>query len=207
MNTHQERRYQTKDIAGMTFGKLTAQRPVQTPSRNHSRHIHWLCSCSCGRTSVTDGTKLRNGHTKSCGCLHTNSGRPPERHGHALSKSNGKRSPTYTSWQCMIQRCRTDLPLHARKDYADRGIKVCARWHTSFLAFLDDMGERPLGTSLDRINNDGGYEPGNCRWATEAMQKGNKSQVGSRREFEKRIAALEAEVMRLRQENENLRMQ
>jgi hypothetical protein len=92
------------------------------------------------------------------------------RHGHGR---DGKRTPTYLSWQNMRQRCHN--PNTPRWDhYGGRGITVCARWD-SFENFLSDMGERPEGTSIDRINNDGNYEPGNCRWATSAEQMSNRS--------------------------------
>jgi hypothetical protein len=92
------------------------------------------------------------------------------RHGQAR---DGKRTPTYLSWQNMRQRCNNpNVPRWA--NYGGRGITVCARWN-SFESFLADMGERPEGKTLDRVDNDGNYEPGNCRWATSAEQMGNRS--------------------------------
>ncbi len=87
-------------------------------------------------------------------------------------KANGKRAPEYHSWSCMIQRC-TNPNRYSWKYYGGRGITVCDRW-LKFVDFLADMGARPPGTSLDRINNDGNYEPGNCRWATPKEQQANQ---------------------------------
>lgn len=91
------------------------------------------------------------------------------RHGHT---SEGKATPTYVSWAHMLQRCENE-DNRAYADYGGRGITVCERWHT-FDNFLADMGEKPVGLTLDRIDNDRGYEPGNCRWATRAVQNTNQ---------------------------------
>lgn len=95
------------------------------------------------------------------------SARPQEhRHGHAAYR--GRPSPTYTAWQNMLARCaRKNHPSYPR--YGGRGVTVCERWQ-DFRNFLDDMGEKPTGKSIDRINNDGAYEPGNCRWSTQREQ-------------------------------------
>jgi hypothetical protein len=97
----------------------------------------------------------------------------PRKHGHAPF---GATSPTYRSWAMMVQRCTN--PRHdAYRYYGARGLSVCDRWRESFAAFLDDMGERPVGTTLDRIDNAKGYEPGNCRWATQREQNRNRKGV------------------------------
>lgn len=94
------------------------------------------------------------------------------RHGHARHGKNGKASPTYCSWIAMRVRCR--LKRHNSNRYKDRGIFVCKRW-SKFENFLEDMGVRPAGKTLDRKNNDGNYTPGNCRWATPKQQANNRS--------------------------------
>ena len=105
-----------------------------------------------------------------------------ERHGHAAFGKDGKRKPEYMIWLGMIQRC-TNPHRKEYKNYGGRGIQVCECWRNSFMAFLADMGERPSGTSIDRIDSDGDYEPDNCRWATRWEQRHNRrivSKIGWR---------------------------
>lgn len=121
--------------------------------------------CRCGAVVVV---RLEHGVPRSSGCRACFFKRQTK-HGHALWRRTSK---TYTNWQQMLARC-TDENVVQYQDYGGRGIKVCERWRHSFPNFLADMGERPDGHSLDRIDNEGNYEPGNCRWATRTEQNRN----------------------------------
>lgn len=145
---------QFKDITDQTFDRLTVKKYVPGPKR-----AAWLCECKCGKTKVVPGWRLRNGSVTSCGCSHV-------KHGQV-------RSPEYTIWNGMIQRC-TNPKNKSYPDYGGRGIKVDPRW-LDFANFYSDMGQRPGPEySIDRKENDLGYEPGNCRWATPEEQVNNK---------------------------------
>lgn len=156
------------------YGRLTAQRPLNAKPRQASHQL-WLCLCACGTEAVVRADHLLSGHTSSCGCvqreiaavIHTT-------HGHSLE---GTRSPTYQSWRSMRERCEIAAHPHYQR-YGGRGIRVCERWlgPEGFANFLRDMGERPSGKhSIDRIDNEGNYEPSNCKWSTMAQQHQNRS--------------------------------
>ncbi len=149
------------NLVGQQFGML-----VVIERARHRGLIAWVCKCGCGsRTTITTGS-LRSGNSKSCGCqTHRFSGSAP-RHGMTNTR-------TFRVWSGAIQRCHNPNSKD-RRNYADRGIAVCERWRHSFENFLADMGEAPKGKSLDRWpDNDGNYEPGNCRWATPQEQLHN----------------------------------
>lgn len=148
------------DLTGQLFGHARALHYIRAEKK-------WACVCTrCGRSFATFGGNLRSGRTQSCGCTLVTHGQS--------SRGIGKASPTYVSWLRMRQRCRNPRHVYFR-NYGGRGITVCDRWRDSFENFLADMGERPEGTSLDRIDNARGYEPGNCRWASRPEQQRNTS--------------------------------
>jgi len=136
--------------------------------------VNTFCVCDCGSFGLIRTGNLRNGVTASCGCLkRENFLKAVVIHGHSRIKSNGglRVSQTYTVWQGIHARCTN--PKHiGYKNYGGRGISVCGRWD-KFENFLADMGEKPEGLSIDRKDNDGNYEPRNCRWATRLEQRHN----------------------------------
>jgi hypothetical protein len=157
------------DLTGQRFGRLTVIR------RHHEkyREAKWECLCDCGNASITRGDHLRSGHTKSCNCLigkaKKGGGKGRFTHGETSNKSV---PVEYEAWHGIKSRC-LNKSNKAYSYYGGRGITICDRWLNSYENFVTDMGRRPKGMSLDRIDNDGGYEPGNCRWATWQQQAEN----------------------------------
>jgi hypothetical protein len=153
-------RYGAVDITGQRFGRWVAVEWTGRSTRRRQRL--WLCRCDCGNTGEITAVSLRNGDPQSCGC----------------SRIHGLREhPLYRTWHNMKQRCgNPNRPIYP--NYGGRGITVCERWTgpDGFPNFLADMGEKPGWATggIDRIDNDGNYEPGNCRWATAKTQRANQ---------------------------------
>lgn len=166
-------KYQIKP--GQRFGRLTVIE--QTSIRKRGQFL-WRCTCDCGTERLIERSSLGNGNSTSCGCIRREKiVARCSRHGNAV---RGSHSRAWHSWRGMIERCTS--PDHiAYSRYGGRGITVCERWR-DFANFIADMGERPSNRSIDRINNDGNYEPGNCRWATQSEQNRNQGPRRRKRE-------------------------
>lgn len=161
------------DMTGKRCGRLIV---LEFSCKTNGGEYTWRCLCDCGNEAHITGYALRSGHTQSCGCLHserTAEARRSEKI-HGLADS-----PEYRSWISMVRRV-TNPASHNYAYYGGRGITICDRWlngdgvRSGVECFVLDMGNRPSATSLDRINNDGNYDPGNCRWATRSEQVRNR---------------------------------
>lgn len=151
------------NLKGLKFGYLSV---VKRAPRTR-RSTLWECVCWCGNPHVVSASNLSSGNTRSCGCMGSKlKAVANTRHGCCHPRTR-----EYSTWKSMRGRCLTKSnPQY--NDYGGRGIKICERWNL-FESFLADMGKCPLGMSIDRINNDGNYEPSNCRWATQKTQSLN----------------------------------
>lgn len=151
------------DVTGKQFGRLTAVKSLGA----FPGGCRWECTCSCGQSAVVCVGRLTSGHTQSCGCLHKEIASATASE---MNRTHGdSKSPEYGTWINMILRCQKN------PNYASRGIKVCPQWAESYEQFLSDVGRRPTDShTLDRINNDGDYEPNNVRWATKSEQARNR---------------------------------
>ncbi len=160
-----------QDITDQRFGRLIAIRRVEKPKHiTKGRDSFWLCQCDCGNIHVIRARSLKHGETRSCGCLNTQvrqSGINQTTHGMSRTKE-------YHAWNRMLARCynpKTDT----FKYYGGRGIKVCKQWRNSFAEFFKYTGKAPTSKySLDRIDNNGDYEPGNVKWSTASEQQRNR---------------------------------
>jgi hypothetical protein len=152
-----------KDLTGQKFGRLTV---LELARKSASGKTRWLCECECGNTNIVQTGNLNSGHTKSCGCLLSDL---VSTHGKSRDANFQKE---YHAWERMRFRCLNENDPQF-KDYGGRGIKICSRWD-DFNLFLEDIGKAPTkGHSIDRIDNDGGYNPDNCGWSTRLEQSRN----------------------------------
>jgi hypothetical protein len=150
----------TKDLTSQKFGRFTVTRFLFSKDRRN----YWECICECGELRSISTNCLTTGNTQSCGCKRKTGIKK-------LPNSFRSRSNTYTTWKGMHKRCCQEGTQKSKR-YKERGIVVCDRWQI-YENFLEDMGLRPANMTLDRIDNDGNYEPKNCRWATPKQQSRN----------------------------------
>jgi hypothetical protein len=155
------RRSRTYIEVGGKYGRWTV---IRFDHKSHDGRLNWLAKCDCGTVKTVIGPALLSGASKSCGCLW-----------HETITTHGMtKTRTFKSWDSMLQRCTNpNAPDYHR--YGAVGIKVCDRWKESFNNFLVDMGERPAGKTLDRIDVKKDYTPENCKWSTASEQQRNKN--------------------------------
>jgi len=158
-------------MEGNRFGRLII---VKLHSKDRNYNKRWECICDCGKTTVVLADKLKNGNTKSCGCLATE-----VRTALVKKADEERRDYTRNSWTAMLGRCHNPkYPSYPR--YGEKGITVCDRWRfgeagsTGWECFFADMGPKPTGHSIDRIDNSKGYYLENCRWADKFQQAANR---------------------------------
>lgn len=152
-----------QDLTGHVFGRLTVIR-----RDGDVKPTRWICVCECGKEYASTAGHLKSGNIKSCGCLRASSG------GHSNGGTDKNPSREYHSWRSMKDRCyRPDNKKY--KYYGGKGVTVCDEWNESFAKFHEDMGDRPPGMSIDRIDSLGNYNKANCKWSTRAEQARNTS--------------------------------
>lgn len=157
----------TRNIIGQKFGRLTVTDRAERPTEYTNTHAYWMCQCECGNTLIARGSELRRGSIQSCGCLQIDT-----------STTHGMRhTPIYSEWCTIKQRC-FNPNNGSYKDYGERGITMCDSWKNSFEAFYEDVSKLPNfrkdGYSINRIDNDGNYEPNNVEWSDNTTQANNK---------------------------------
>lgn len=161
-----------KDLTGMRFGMLSVNGRSGSNSKNEAL---WTCVCDCGKTAIASGSAMRPGAKQSCGCkkkaVASAIGKKNVVHGH--TRAGVPNSPTYKTWCSMLYRCNVET-CSAYVYYGAKGTTVCDRW-LKFTAFLEDMGERPEGMTIDRKDNAKGYFKENCKWSTCIEQQNNRT--------------------------------
>lgn len=152
-----------KNEIGNIYSNMTV---LHEADINSSGQVRWICKCSCGVIKTVDGSSLRSGRVKSCGC------KSPKFTTERTKKHGYSRSRTYVIWTGMKNRCSSFAKGKTAKNYYEKGIRVCERW-LNFENFLEDMGEAPIGYSIGRINGNLNYCLENCRWETDKQQANN----------------------------------
>ena len=157
------------DLSGQVFGRLKV---LEAFNKSTVGQWKWRCSCECGNSTIVSGVSLRNGHTKSCGCI-----RKEHNYRHGLIDS-----PEYSSWRACLSRCYNPKVQHYDL-YGGRGVTVCDRWREpngrGFMNFIEDMGERREGTTLNRIQGAMVYSKGTCEWADSSLQNYDKRRLSN----------------------------
>jgi hypothetical protein len=184
------------DLTGQVFSRLLVLE--RAPNAVRSGRTVWLCRCECGKEKLVQSMDLTSGGTHSCGCLRSEATRARNLKNvtHGCTRGH-KTAGAYRSWSGMLDRCFNSKGK-AWGGYGGRGVSVCERWRgrDGFANFCADMGEKPDGMTLDRIDVNGHYEPSNCRWATVAEQNRNRRKVGVLQSFS--MQELVAEIARRR---------
>lgn len=163
------RGYRAEDLSGRRFGRLTVLHRYDGPSSD----VKWVCKCDCGNTTNSFRTHLKTGKSQSCGCLRSELTSKRAATGDIRRTHGMRRTPEYGVWCAMRRRCENPK-VDRYPQYGGRGIKVCERWKR-FENFISDMGQRPDPSfSIERRDNNGNYEPANCKWAKNEEQTYNK---------------------------------